>query len=413
MLSQSTIRRADGAPPLSALAITGTLVAAIFGLAGSVGWVFYVVGLKGLPGQDWMVFYTAARAYLDGNLALIFNGEWLTAALNHRFADWMAIPLHLQPWVYPPSFLLLFLPFGVLPAEASFALFQGVGFIAAVVAVLYYTKSRDARQLLILSLVLCPAVPFNVMTGQNAFFTIALLVGGFGLISRHPILGGALLGVLTYKPQFCLMVPIALVAAGQWRALASAAAVSLGIALASAAVFGVDLWRAWLELVTGGEQYRGWAATGRSNGISVYACAKLLGAPAMLANLLQIAAFGAAAGCVYRAFRRSADHPLSFALLLAATMLAAPHASAADAMLLGLSASLFLATATAGKLRSLQAVLAIAVWLCPFLNPPSVFPAGAIVPLLVLLFIGCIFAVIRSTDASGSAAPVLVHQRAF
>jgi len=398
--------------PLSALPITGAIICALCGFAGSVGWVFYILGLKGLPAQDWMVFYTAARAFLDGNLSVIFDGADLTAALNTRFIDWLASPLLLQPWVYPPSFLLLFMPFGLLPPAASFVLFQATGLVAAIVAVLRYAKTRHCRQMLISSLLISPAVPFNVIYGQNALFTSTLLIAGFGSLVRYPLLSGALLGLLTYKPQFWLMVPVALVAARQWRSLASAIVVALFIALVSLAVFGAEAWRAWLDLATGGEQYQGWAVTGRRNGISVFACAILLGAPAMLSNLVQAAAITVSAAFVYCAFRQSARGSLSLCVLLAGTILAAPHASAADAVLLEASAALFFATATTRKFRPLQAMLAATVWLCPFLNPPSVFSAGMINPVLLLLFLGCLVMVMRGTPVSGSVPAVPAPERA-
>jgi len=88
------------------------VLAGVCGAFGLAAWAFYLSAFHGDPGQDWMVFYTAARAYFDGNLPLIFDGETLTAALNERFAGWLAFTLNLHPWVYPPTFLLLFLPLG-------------------------------------------------------------------------------------------------------------------------------------------------------------------------------------------------------------------------------------------------------------------------------------------------------------
>src|SRR4029077_284984 len=71
------------------------------------------------------------------------------------------------------------------------------------------------------SLILAPAVAFNIGSGQNAFLTSALLIGGFILLPSRPGAGGVLLGVLTYKPQLWLLAPVALVAAREWRALAA------------------------------------------------------------------------------------------------------------------------------------------------------------------------------------------------
>jgi hypothetical protein len=53
----------------------------------------------------------------------------------------------------------------------------------------------------IFSLLLCPAASINLFAGQNAFMTGALLVGGCRLLERRPFLGGAVLGLLGYKPQ--------------------------------------------------------------------------------------------------------------------------------------------------------------------------------------------------------------------
>ena len=74
-------------------------------------------------GQDWMVFYTAARAYLDGNLSLLYDADRLTAHMEVAFADWLAEPLGFHPWVYPPPFLLLLIPFGTLSFGLSYPLF--------------------------------------------------------------------------------------------------------------------------------------------------------------------------------------------------------------------------------------------------------------------------------------------------
>ena len=109
-------------------------LSAICGTAGILAWALWVWVFAGAPGQDWMVFYTAAAAYFDGNLPLIFDGERLTAALNQRFALWLSLTLNLHPWVYPPTFLFLFLPFGVLTPVASLAVFLSSGFVALLAA---------------------------------------------------------------------------------------------------------------------------------------------------------------------------------------------------------------------------------------------------------------------------------------
>jgi alpha-1,2-mannosyltransferase len=401
-----------GAAPCSPrrLAIIAILCAPF----GVVAWMLYLWAFHGDAAQDWMVFYTAARAYLDGDLSVIFDGERFTAALNQRFAGWLSFPLNLHPWVYPPTFLLLFLPFGLLPPGISLLLFLLLGFAAIVVAALLYAGRGHWRWMFIFSLLLCPAVPFNVLTGQNAFFTSALLVGGFGLLNRRPALSGVLLGILSFKPQLWLMVPIALLAGGRWRTLLATGATATVMALASLAMFGPQIWQAWFELTAGvSGAYRAWLVAGRLNGQSVFACLSLLGAPSSIANIAQITAIAAATGFVYFVFRRDTRAELQLSGLLSATVLAAPHASASDAVLLAVAASSFFSVMVTHGLHPLRATVTVAVWVSPLFNPPSLFRVGLITPVLILLFLACVIAEIREQGEDSSAAPGLQAQRAF
>jgi hypothetical protein len=131
-------------------------LAAVCGASGIAAWTLWVWVLKAEPAQDWMVFYTAARAYSDGNLPLIFDGDALTAALNERFVAWLATPLNLHPWVYPPTFLLLFVPFGMLAPAVSLAVFLVTGFILLLAVAFLYVGRGQPRLIILFSLVLCP-----------------------------------------------------------------------------------------------------------------------------------------------------------------------------------------------------------------------------------------------------------------
>ncbi|HLY44749.1 MAG TPA: glycosyltransferase family 87 protein [Stellaceae bacterium] len=400
----------DGAPHWPLSPKRAVTLALICGAAGLAAWALWIWVFFRDPGQDWMVFYTAARAYFDGNLPLVFDGRTLTAALNQRFALWLSQPLILHPWVYPPSFLLLFLPFGLLPPAASLAAFLLIGFAAAILAALLHFGRGMPRWIAAFSLLLCPAVPFDVMTGQNAFFTSALLLGGFGLLGRSPVLAGALFGVLTLKPQLWLLVPVALLATRQWRALVSTAASAAALALLSLAVFGPGIWQAWIAMMTGADEaYRAWVTAGRLNGVSVFACVSALNAPQALASLAQWVAVALAAAFVYETYRHRSMPSLQLAALLAATMLAAPHASASDAVLLGLAAGLFITAPRMSGLRTSEIVLAAAVWISPLFAPPRLLPPGALTPLLILLFLAMVMAAMRRyaadvVDPAGVAA---------
>jgi alpha-1,2-mannosyltransferase len=367
------------------------IIVAICGTLGLLGWAFYGLALSHEPFQDWMVFHTTARAYYEGHLASIYDGTWLTAQLNERFADWLSWPLPLHPWLYPPHFLLLLLPFGALPFGVGMASFLVLTFLGLVAATWCYADDRRGRVLLVTSLLLCPATAITVMLGQNAFLTSALLIGGFGLSRERPLTAGFLLGIVTYKPQLWLMVPVALIAARQWRVLAAAAASALGLAAASAGMFGIEAWRSWLDLmIVPNDLFQRWVVAGRLNGQSVYACAIWLGTSPAVANLAQVSAAILAIAAVYWSFRHRLAHDLQLAILLAATVLAAPHVIGYDAVMLAAAATFVLRRALQGSFGPGETLLAAAMWLSPLINPPSFILLGVITPLLITLFIAFI-----------------------
>lgn len=218
------------------------LVLLLAGVFGLLGWTLALLVLMRQidvlgPGTDWMAFYGAARAYLDGRLALIFDAAAFTAYLNADFGWWLAQPVAFRPWVYPPSFLLWLVPFGTLSLAASYVLFELLSGIALVVALFAVSDRRDARWLVVAAAFLCFGAADNVMQGQNGFLTAALLIGGWRTIPSSPVLGGALFGLLTIKPQFWVLVPVALVAAREWRALGAAIVAAAVLAAVSAAMF--------------------------------------------------------------------------------------------------------------------------------------------------------------------------------
>lgn len=380
-------------------------VAILCGALGVGGWTFYLGAFAGVLGEGWMVFYNAVRLYFEGRLGLLYDGVHSTAVLNARFAHWLVHPLPLHPWLYPPHALVILLPFGGLPFAPAGLLFLALGFAASVVAAWRFAGTGVERAIHTASLVLCPAAAFTVCLGQNTFITCALLLGGFGTMRRRPIVGGALLGIVTYKPQLCLMVPVALIAARQWKALAAAAGAALLLVAASVALLGLEPWRAWIALMTEPNTvYTQWEAIARINGQSIYTYASLLGAPEVLANLAQGLVAIAAAGCVGWCYRRPMADDLRLAVLLAATILAAPHVIDYDTLLLGVAATLFFVRGYADGFRFGEVTVAVLLWASPLINPPTVFRLGFATPLLIALFIGCVIA--RGRRDAVQAAPV-------
>lgn len=357
----------------------------LFLIAGPLGWLFFYLIFRQTPGQDWMVFDTAAQAWRHGDLGLLLDGPRFTDVLNQSHAAWLPSKLVFHPWVYPPYTLLLVLPFALLPWLVSYIGFQALSLAGLLLALRCWCPPGRPGVLLLAGVLLCPATAFTLGAGQNSFFSAGLAVGGLYFLPRRPWLAGCLLGLLAFKPQLAILVPVALLAAGAWRTMAAAAATVVALLLASLVVPGVALWRGWLHLFAGSDPaFHTWVNEGRLHGQSVFTCLHLLGVPDRWANFGQLVAIAASAVCVWVAFRGARPPAEKLAVLLCAMILAAAHVGNYDAVMLGIAAMLVLIQGMARTFRPGEALLAMSVWAATAVNPPFLFHVAVITPLLIL-----------------------------
>lgn len=231
---------------------------------------------------------------------------------------------------YPPPFLLICWPIaalGYFPALAIWLVTTGTAYWFAVRAWLgrmpWYVFAAF------------PAVWYTVTHGQTSFLVAALLGAGCWLIAgKRGFLGGVLIGLAVFKPQFGLLFPLVLIASRQWSAIAGAMVSALSASLIATLAFGPQIWGAWLAAMDVAQESMGNGVIGFSKMQSVLAAARLLGAPSQLANLLQlIVALGVAAVLVHRARLSGFTLELAAALLVGA-LLATPFVLDYDLTLL-------------------------------------------------------------------------------
>ena len=339
-------------------------------------------------GADWVIFLAAARAVFTGDLSHIYNQAWITSATNSQFSHWLSQPLPFPLFPYPPVFLLLVLPFATLSVGWSLLASQLVQFAALALAL---RRLGGPTLFLLLGAMLAPAASNNVLAGSNAVLVAALIVGGIALLETRPLLAGALLGVVIFKPQFFVLLPFVLIAARQGRALAGMIGCALALVLVSAAWFGPSLWLDWINVYLHPQAVAGINGTdwGHSWDDSVSTCVTLLGAPHSVALVAQVLAGLAGLAASWRAFRTG--HPQRLAILLCAGLLASPHVSNYDLILAAIAALLLLRTMPESS-RPLALMLPLAAYIAPLYNPPRAMPLGLITPLVLL---GLIWVLLR------------------
>lgn len=280
----------------------------------------------GNPGADFIIYYGASLLALAGEAAAIFHWPDLQAAQ----AGVIGGAVDYLPWLYPPPLLLLAAPLAALPYLPALAVW--VGGQATLLFAAVRGMRPDAKALL--AAVAFPATINNILVGQNGALSAALLGGGLVLLRRHPVMAGALFGLLVYKPHLAVAVPFALVAMGAWRSLAAAMASALGISLVSLLVFGAAPWFAFVQSVPAGTRALEFGSAHWAKMPTVFAALRLLGADLSLAYAGQCLFAVAALSMVVYLWRRDISLPLRASALILATFLITPYAFFYDLVVL-------------------------------------------------------------------------------
>jgi arabinofuranan 3-O-arabinosyltransferase len=309
----------------------------LFGFAFAMLYVVYfvivyragswIVGSTGLPiYTDFAVFWTAGMQTLHGNLAALYDsGEFMKvqAALfppgDAFYPSWPS---------YPPTFLLVLAPLALLPYRFAFITWDMVTLLGCIAVVYLIVRRRAAIALALAS----PFTAWNFIAAQNGFLTASLLGASLLFLDRRPVMAGAFIGCLTYKPQFGILFPVALIASHQWRAIASAGVTVALLAAGSVTLFGAELWAGFphglaaqgeLNLLAGPDSNWGYLQ-------SPYGLIRSLHGPANLAWLVQGLVTLGGAVIVWIIWRSEVRYELKAAILSGAALLATPYAFAYD-----------------------------------------------------------------------------------
>jgi Glycosyltransferase family 87 len=352
--------------------------------ASAIGFGWLVVtsdglnDIKGRPlGTDFANVYAAGTYVLEGRPAVPFDSP----SQHAREKEIFGADTPFYGWHYPPFFLFVAAPLALMPYSLALTVWQGVTFalyLWSIWAILVAAPPSPTRgevtlrrgevtqSLWLLLAVAYPAVFVNLGHGHNGFLTAALLGGALVQLDRRPWLAGILLGLLAYKPQFGLMIPLVLAATGRWRTVAAAAVTVAALAAAATLAFGVDVWTAFLEgtrftrIVVLEAGNTGWHKIQ-----SVFAWVRMWGGSVPLAYAVQGATTVVVACVLAWLWRSRADFALKASALAIAALLATPYSLDYDLMVLAPAVAFLAAYGLAHGFRPYEASALAILWLTP------------------------------------------------
>jgi alpha-1,2-mannosyltransferase len=312
------------------------------------------------PAKDFIAFWAAARLALYGQTQALYNNA-IIEAFERAHVE-MAPGYY--AFYYPPPFLLACLPLGLLPYVWAMAVFLAGQAVLLWAAVRRTLPDRWA----VLPILAFPGFLMNVFSGQNGGLTASCFAGAMVFLETHPLVAGACLGALVYKPQMALAVPVALLAARRVRTAAAACATAAAFCVVSFLALGAAPWRGFLS--------NAGAARGDLEHLrdklymmqSFYADLRLGGGSLAAGYAGQAMVAAAALFLLAQVCRRRAGAGPEMAALAAAALLVTPFLYDYDLVVLAAPLAWLAAVGARSGFRAGEAALAVLLYLLPLTN---------------------------------------------
>jgi alpha-1,2-mannosyltransferase len=383
-------------------------------LAASLGgFVFLLATSDGLNdyqgrplGTDFSNIYAAGTYVLEGQPGSPFDLKAQAAREKAIFGPETSI----YGWHYPPFFLFIAGFLALFPYAAALAIWQGatfalyLGMVGGILSSFWPGYSRRSAGIAVLLATAFPAVFINVGHGHNGFLTAALIGTALLVLDRRPALAGILFGLLAYKPQFGVMIPLVLMVTGRWRAFAAAMLTVAGLTLVTTLAFGPEIWRDFINslpftrevvLEQGGP---GWHKIQ-----SAFSLVRMWGGSIPLAYAVHGALVVVLAVSLVWLWRSEASYPLKAAALPIAALLATPYSLDYDLVALAPSIAFLAAGGLSRGFRDWEKTALVFLWLMPLIA--RTVAEQTLIPLAVPAMLAVLLLVLRRAALDTGAFP--------
>jgi alpha-1,2-mannosyltransferase len=348
-------------------------------------WIALADGLidrNGKPiGTDFSNVWAAGKLVLDGEQAAPYDPARQHEAEKKTFGG-REVPFY--GWHYPPLFLLVAAGLALLPYGWALLAWMALTLPAYLVAI----RSIVPRPETLLVAAAFPAVLVNLGHGQNGFLTAALLGGGLLLLDKRPTMAGVLIGLLAYKPQFGLLIPLVLLATARWRVIAAAIATVLAACALTYALFGPEVWLGFVRSTTytrtvvieAGE-------TGWPKIQSLFSAVRMWGGGVETAYAAQGALALVVAASLVWLWRSPAAQDLKAAALSCACLLTTPYMLDYDLVVLAVAVAFFVRFGLAHGFRDYEVSVLSFAWAVPLMTRSVAGAAGIPLGLMAMLML--------------------------
>lgn len=324
-------------------------------------------------GVDFHTYLAASRVGLGHGWSHLYDQDLVTVQQHFLLPS-----VRTQPFLSPPTVAWLTAALSWLPYDAAYLAWAAFAFVALAAALVWAGVSKGVARWIGVVGALAPWwVMHAINVGQVAPLVAAAVVVAWRLLrERRDVAAGLVLVLILLKPNTAILVPIALLFAGRFRALAAWVGAAAAVFLAAALTLGPHGLAAYAGQLAGN------LPAGADN-LTLHGAFGIAGSSGMLARILIAGAVMAAA------YRYGRSSTLFIPAAIAGSLLVSPYLHASDLCLLGVAGFMVWEERPVVAWRAPLA----AAW---FLASPFVFVGAGVVPrlqgwpVLELAFLGAL-----------------------